>query len=104
MLALSALAFAAWWLARRKMPSARMLELVESASLGQRRQLLVARFGDALARYRARDWEGAERGFAHCLALAPDDAPSQVLQARVQSLRAEPPSQDWDGVYRLTSK
>lgn len=61
-------------------------------------------FAAGLAAYRAGDWDTAERRFADCLALKPDDGPAQVFRQRVELLRATPPPEDWDGVWRLTAK
>ncbi|WP_156829179.1 adenylate/guanylate cyclase domain-containing protein [Amorphus coralli] len=48
----------------------------------------------------ARDWTGAARLFAECLARDPDDA-SAALQAKRVAYYADcPPPADWDGVWR----
>jgi class 3 adenylate cyclase len=65
---------------------------------------LAKGFAAALERYRARDFAEAERAFAALLAAHPGDTPSKVYLARAQRLRAEPPPEDWDGVWRLTEK
>jgi len=61
-------------------------------------------FAAGLAAYRSCNWDLADRRFADCLALKPDDGPSRVFRARVAQLRASPPPEDWDGVWRLTAK
>jgi len=61
-------------------------------------------FAKALAAYRARQWDDAERLFRHCLVLRPSDGPSAVFIERIETLRREPPPQDWDGVWRFTHK
>ncbi len=62
------------------------------------------RYGKALEAYRLRDFAEAERGFAACLELRPDDGPARVLQQRCAQLHAAPPPEDWDGVWYLTAK
>ena len=61
-------------------------------------------FGDALAAYRERDWDGAERTFQECLKLTPEDGPSRLFEQRVVFLRANPPAADWQGVWHATEK
>jgi adenylate cyclase len=61
-------------------------------------------FGDALAAYRERDWDGAEQKFQECLKLTPEDGPSRLFEQRVVFLRANPPAADWQGVWHATEK
>ncbi len=58
-------------------------------------------YAQALAHYRAGDFDSAAAGFE---ALRPyGDAPAEVLGARARTL-AEAPPPDWDGVYTMTRK
>jgi adenylate cyclase len=61
-------------------------------------------FAAGLAAYRARDWEGAQRGFAAAVAQDPGDAPARAFLERSAALRAQPPPPDWDGVFELAAK
>ncbi|MCW5603193.1 MAG: adenylate/guanylate cyclase domain-containing protein [Burkholderiales bacterium] len=61
-------------------------------------------FADGVAAYRARDWDVADRRFAECLTRCPDDGPALVFRRRVELLRASPPPDGWDGVWKLTEK
>lgn len=65
---------------------------------------LVELFEAALARYRSRDWVGAEASFRQCLALLPADPPSQAMLERIAAFRQAPPPDDWDGVWTALSK
>ncbi len=65
---------------------------------------LAAAFEAALARYRARDWDGAEQAYNACLGLAPDDGPSRVFLERIRAFRADPPPGDWDGMWVAVGK
>jgi len=67
-------------------------------------EALAAAFESGLARYRARDWDGAEQAFNDCLERAPEDGPSQVFLARVAAFRSSPPPADWDGVWVAVGK
>ena len=61
-----------------------------------------ARWADALAAYRARDFARAAELWGD-LAIGGDRA-AAVMRARADQLRAEPPPDDWDGVYEQRSK
>jgi adenylate cyclase len=61
-------------------------------------------FADALAAYRGQQWDAAAAGFERCLSIFPDDPPSLIFLARVAHFRGEPPGDDWNGVWSLTSK
>jgi adenylate cyclase len=80
----------------------RVYELLGRA--GERAEPLAAAFESGLARYRARDWDGAEQAFNDCLKLVPEDGPSQVFLARVAAFRAGPPPADWGGVWVAAGK
>ncbi len=60
----------------------------------------------AMAAYRGQDWNDAQAGFEGCLALAPDDHPSQVFLERIAHFRTAPPpgGPAWNGVWTLTEK
>ena len=61
-------------------------------------------FAEALAAYRGQHWDAAEHGFKHCLSIFPDDPPSKIFLGRIAHFRDEPPGDDWNGVWTLTSK
>jgi len=83
----------------------RIFELLGRAGQVDPARLELAKgFAAALARYRARDFAEAERQFAALLAAHPGDTPSKVYLARTRHLLAEPPPEDWDGVWHLTEK
>ncbi len=65
---------------------------------------LTEAFAAALARYRDRDFAGAEAAFTEILMKHPDDGPSKAYVERCQTLRADPPGPDWDGVWHLKEK
>jgi adenylate cyclase len=67
-------------------------------------QAIIARFEDALARFMARDFEGAAAGFREVLAAWPTDAACRKYLAQLEAFKAQPPPSDWDGVASLTTK
>ncbi|MEX2207266.1 MAG: adenylate/guanylate cyclase domain-containing protein [Myxococcota bacterium] len=83
----------------------RIFELVGLAGEVDARTLnVLAHYAEALAAYRARDWDASARALARLLQLAPDDAPARMLQARGSAYGADPPPSDWDGVFALDAK
>ncbi len=59
------------------------------------------RYLQGLAAYRKRRWDDAVRALNASLEAIPGDGPSLALLNRVESLRANPPSQDWDGSWHI---
>jgi adenylate cyclase len=60
-------------------------------------------FSAGLDAYRHADWQSAETELSQFLERYPDDGPSQVLLARVRTLKQAPPA-TWDGVFEQVSK
>jgi hypothetical protein len=56
---------------------------------------------EGLAAYRERRWDDAHRALSASLETMPGDGPSTALLGRVESLRANPPSRDWDAAWHL---
>ena len=65
---------------------------------------LRAHYSEGLAAYRAQRWDEATSAFRAAIATVPGDGPSLVLLARAEKFRADPPSADWDGSWRLDQK
>jgi adenylate cyclase len=61
-------------------------------------------FKDGLGAYRARKWDAAIKIFGECLAINPNDKPSQLYIERAVHLKANPPPDDWAGVWIMESK
>jgi len=70
-------------------------------------------FGEGLARYHARDWDGALAKFKESAGLEPNQPgktpgvksnPSLVYQQIVAQMKTTPPGPDWDGVYVMKEK
>jgi adenylate cyclase len=63
-----------------------------------------ARFTEALATYRAKQWETTRRGFAEALVVVPNDGPSLTLLKRLDTLQTANLAEDWDGAWHLDQK
>jgi adenylate cyclase len=62
------------------------------------------RFSEGLACYRRRQWDASRRAFEAALAIVPTDGPSITFINRLDKLILHPPSEDWDGSWRLEQK
>jgi class 3 adenylate cyclase len=56
---------------------------------------------EGLAAYRERRWDDALRALNASLEAVPGDGPSMTLLRRVESLKVDPPSPDWDGAWHI---
>jgi class 3 adenylate cyclase len=65
---------------------------------------LRARFSEALAAYRAKQWETARRSFVAALAVVPNDGPSVTLLNRLDVLQPANLAEDRDGAWHLDQK
>jgi hypothetical protein len=61
----------------------------------------VVLYEQGLAAYRERRWDEALRTLKSALEVMPGDRPSLGLLMRIESLKASPPSQDWDGSWHI---
>ena len=88
-----------------KQETVRVYELLgvadESSDADRQR---VQAYEAGLARYRAQEWDAAEAAFRECLAIEPEDQPSQVMLGRIATFRQTPPGSEWDGVWVALSK
>ena len=49
-------------------------------------------------------WDEEERALAELKAAVGDDAPAEMLAARIAKFRQYPPPANWDGVYEAKEK
>jgi Adenylate and Guanylate cyclase catalytic domain len=88
-----------------KQETVRVFELLGITSeLSEASRHLTQTFEMGLSGYRKQDWDGAEASFRECLAIEPNDQPSQVMLERIATFRQAPLDVDWDGVWVAVSK
>ena len=58
----------------------------------------------ALVYYLSQQWEESKQAFENILSLYPDDIPATTFINRCLELQKTPPTDSWDGVYRLKVK
>ena len=75
--------------------------LGRKGELTPQRLLSRDKYLEGLAAYREQQWDEALRALNESLGTIPDDGPSMALLKRVESLKANPPSRDWDGAWRI---
>ncbi len=61
-------------------------------------------FARGVTRYRQGLWDKAIEAFKEALTLNPSDEAARMYVERCQELKANPPGDDWNGVWVLTSK
>lgn len=61
-------------------------------------------FASGLNEYLKRDWENALTFFNQALAINPKDGPSKRYVKRCEVYQQNPPEDDWDGVFVMTTK
>lgn len=84
-----------------------------AAELPQATSDCIGIYEQGIARYLARDWDRAREAFERSAKLEPhqpgilagcDTNPSLVMIDRAGKMKANPPADDWDGRYVMTSK
>jgi class 3 adenylate cyclase len=75
-----------------------------AGELTEQQRVLLARYAEGLAAYRARRWDDARRAFQAALEAIPGDGPSKTMAQRVENFQVNPPAADWDGAWRLDQK
>ncbi len=78
--------------------------LAAKGHLDDRGRKIQQLFAAGLEHYRRREWHQGISFFQEVLALNPNDGPARTFLGRCEYFRHAPPEENWDGVYRLTSK
>ena len=65
---------------------------------------LLDLFAEGRKKYKLMDFPGAQKLFAQALKVNPEDGPSKVYYARCKHYADNPPPEDWDGVFVMTTK
>jgi adenylate cyclase len=79
-------------------------ELMNEGPPNEMDGLRIKQYEAALAHYRAMRWDEAERVLNELKHAVSQDAPSDMLLARIAKFRAHPPPAGWDGVYEAKEK
>jgi adenylate cyclase len=72
--------------------------------LGPELEKFLVRYSEGLQLYRARRWREAREKFEETRTIRPDDYPAQLYIKRATIFETNPPPDDWNGVFVLTTK
>ena len=72
--------------------------------IGEARRQVLELFDQARKAYKLMQFEEARKLFARALQADPEDGPSKVYYARCKHYLDNPPPEDWDGVFVMTTK
>ena len=78
--------------------------IVRRSQASAEQKVRVEEFHAALADYRNRQWPRALQAFQAILEKQPQDGAAKLYVERCQALEKNPPPDNWDGVYTLTTK
>ncbi len=65
---------------------------------------MQACFEQGLISYRQQHWDTAVQEFRHARTFVPDDSPSEIYIERCTQYKENPPPNNWDGVFEMTTK
>nr|WP_210412798.1 tetratricopeptide repeat protein [Leptospira ognonensis] len=65
---------------------------------------VLALYNEGLTLYKTRKFKEAKESFQKALQIEPHDGPSKLYIERCDDYIAEPPPEDWDGVYNMKTK
>ena len=65
---------------------------------------VLGQFKEGVEYYRAQNWQKAIAAFKVALVANEGDRLSEIYVKRCEHLKSHPPGDDWDGVWRMTSK
>jgi tetratricopeptide (TPR) repeat protein len=72
--------------------------------LSEELKKVLENYNEGLKLYRERKFNEALKYFEEALKLKPDDGPSKLYVERCKMLIDNPPPEDWDGVFTMTTK
>lgn len=72
--------------------------------LSKEKQEMLKYYNMGLVAYKQRKWDEAIKAFEMAVEVMPDDGPSTEYLRRSRQYRDNPPPEDWDGVFVMTTK
>jgi len=72
--------------------------------LTKEKQEVLRLYNIGLQAYKDQRWDDALKAFNEALKVDPNDGPSKVYVGRCKDFKINPPGEDWDGVYTMTTK
>jgi adenylate cyclase len=93
-----------WLRVKGKKQGVQVYELLSEGFTDSKRRHLAETFSAGYQLYRARQFQEALAQFEAALQADPNDVVSQLYIQRSQEFIGNPPPEDWDGIYTMTSK
>jgi adenylate cyclase len=93
-----------WVRVKGKTQPVRIFELVGENKVSDEKKKLIEFFNQGFLLYHDCKFQEAIELFSKALALEPDDAVTQLYLERCQDYLKEPPPENWDGVFTMTTK
>ena len=72
--------------------------------ISEQKQKVLQLFGEGRKQYKLMEFDKAAGYFRKALEADPDDGPSKVYLERCELYIENPPPEDWDGVFVMTTK
>ena len=72
--------------------------------MDEKKKKVLELFGEGRKQYKLMNFEKARNLFQQALEVDPEDGPSKVYVKRCQHYIENPPPEDWDGVFIMTTK
>lgn len=72
--------------------------------IDEKKRTVIDNFAEGRRKYKVMDFPGALQHFIEALRVDPDDGPSKVYYQRCKHYIENPPPEDWDGVFVMTTK
>jgi len=71
--------------------------------LSNKRQRVIDTYLKGLSAYKERRWEDGIKIFTEVLSIDTDDGPSSVYLKRCNEFKVNPPPDDWDGIFTMST-
>lgn len=72
--------------------------------ISKEKEELLKNYNKGLELYKQRKWDEAIGFFQKALEIFPKDGPSGLYLERCMKYKENPPPEDWDGVFVMTTK
>jgi tetratricopeptide (TPR) repeat protein len=72
--------------------------------ISEKKQQVLDLYAEGRKHYKLMQFEKAKESFGKALRVDPEDGPSKVYYARCKHYLENPPPEDWDGVFVMTTK
>ena len=93
-----------WVKVKGKTQPVRIFELIAEGQVASEKQAMLKHFARGFELYHERKFQEAIDVLKEALKIEPDDAVSQLYVERCQDYLKEPPPEQWDGVFTMTTK